>query len=233
MSDIFGAAISAFFKGDKNAEISVIIDDQEDESIPVSTFFRSFDEMPQAEQTALELCTGRVLDVGAAAGCHALHLQSLGLEVVALDSSSGCCDVMNQRNIMHVVHQDFFSFEDEEKFDTILLLMNGLGIAGTVERSPVLFAKLKSLLRPGGKVLTDSSDLIYLYEDEDGSLSLPMEKYYGEVEFKIGFKEELEQFPWVYLDPDMLEGVATESGWKVDFLSHGDHFDYLAELKLD
>ncbi len=233
MSDIFGAAIKAYFEGDENAEISVIIDDQEDESIPARTFFRGFEEMPKAEQTALQLCTGRVLDVGAAAGCHALHLQSLGLDVVALDSSAGCCEVMKQRNIEQVIHQDFFHYEDENKFDTILLLMNGLGIAGTVERSPVLFEKLKSLLRPGGKVLTDSSDLIYLYEDEDGSFSIPMEKYYGEVEFKIGFKEEQEQFPWVYLDPDMLEAAANESGWKVDFISHGDHFDYLAELKLD
>ena len=234
MSDVFGSAIRAYFEGDEDAVIAVTIDDQEDEPIPVKTFFRNFEDMPEAEKLALESCSGRILDVGAAAGCHSLHLQDQGFEVIALDSSEGCCQVMNQRNIKNVVHGDFFNFEDEEGFDTILLLMNGLGIAGNIERSPVLFEKLKSLLKPGGKVLTDSSDLIYLYEGEDGSLQLPMEKYYGEVEFSIGFGEtEKEVFPWVYLDPDILESTASECGWKVEFLAHGDHFDYLAELRLD
>ena len=60
----------------------------EDDEIPVDTLFREFEEMPAIERAALELAEGKILDVGAAAGCHSLALAQMGKSSVAIDISS-------------------------------------------------------------------------------------------------------------------------------------------------
>lgn len=229
--DVFGKSLLAFQEGNTTAMMHIYLDGEEDDAVPVATFFRSEENMPEAEKLALSLCRGRILDIGAAAGCHALVLQSRGMEVTALDVSEGACKVMKERGVKNIICKDVFDFEDQEGFDVILLLMNGLGIAGSLAKSKELLDHLRRLLRPGGKVLTDSSDLIYLYTDEDGSMTLPMDKYYGEVVFQIEFNgERSEPFDWVYVDPDMMFELAENSGWEAELVYSGEHFDYLASL---
>ena len=41
--------------------------------------------MPILERTALQMATGRILDVGAGSGCHALALQEMGKKCVTID----------------------------------------------------------------------------------------------------------------------------------------------------
>ena len=48
---------------------------------------------------------------------------------------------------------------------------------------------MKSLLNEGGQILIDSSDLIYMYDqDEDGAYEVPANGYYGELTFTIQYK---------------------------------------------
>jgi len=204
-----------------------------DEVLP-SYFFRDYKQMPGLEQKALDLANGRVLDVGACAGSHALYLQQKGLEVTALERSALCCQVMKDRGIADVCQTDFFQFEDE-KFDTILLLMNGTGIAGTLSRLDLLLQKLGNLLQPGGQILIDSSDLIFLYTDDDGSavIDLAAESYYGELCFQTEYKgQKSREFPWLYVDPDLLKERARRNKLQVKQLVKGNHFDYLAQITL-
>tara|TARA_R110002050_G_scaffold76646_3_gene163958 strand:- start:11256 stop:11972 length:717 start_codon:yes stop_codon:yes gene_type:complete len=204
-----------------------------DEVLP-SYFFRSYKQMPALEQKALDLAHGRILDVGACAGSHALYLQQKGLEVTALERSPLCCQVMKDRGVTDIRQADFFQFEND-KYDTILLLMNGTGIAGSLSRLDLLLQKLGNLLQPKGQILIDSSDLIFLYTDEDGSavIDLVAESYYGELSFQTEYKnKKSREFPWLYVDPDLLTEHVGRNKLQVKQLIKGDHFDYLAQITL-
>ena len=202
-----------------------------DEVLP-SYFFRSYQQMPPLEQKALGFAFGKILDVGACAGSHALYLQEKGFQVTALERSGFCCNVMQERGILDVKHLDFFQLKDE-KFDTILLLMNGTGIAGNLNGLDMLFKKLAELLNPDGQILVDSSDLIYLYTDEDGSavIDIAADKYYGELLFQTEYKQQKgTPFPWLYIDQDLLTQKATQNKLKIKQIYQGEHFDYLAQI---
>ena len=137
--------------------------------------------MPELEVLALQQCRGSVLDVGAGAGCHALALQRRGLQVTALDISEGAVEAMQRQGVRQVLRQDIFQLKGAA-YDTLLMLMNGIGIAGTLEGLERFLEHAKTLLRPGGQILLESSDILYMYEEEDGSVMLDRNAgYYGEV----------------------------------------------------
>ena len=190
--------------------------------------------MPLLERTALHLVSGRVLDVGAGSGCHSLTLQERGLEVEAIDISPLSVQVMQERGVKNARLVNLFDEQFVGKYDTILMLMNGSGIIGKIERLPQFFQKMKLLLNPGGRILMDSSDLRYLFEEEDGSFSIDLaDGYYGEVDFRMKYKNvEGESFDWLYIDFNTLSYYAAESGFKAELVKEGKHYDYLACLHL-
>lgn len=180
----------------------------------------------------MELAQGRILDVGACAGCHSLYLQQEAFQVTALERSGLCCKVMRDRGISDIRHLDLFQLKNE-KFDTILLLMNGTGIAGTLDGLDQLFKKLAELLKPKGQLLIDSSDLIFLYTEEDGSavIDITDDKYYGELTFQTEYKKRKgTEFPWLYVDEDLLYERANRNNLQVKQVYNGDHFNYLAQI---
>ncbi len=233
--DIFGKAISAYFETGDEEDITVHSPDFDDDVIPVPYLFRSFKEMPKLEQKALQLCRGKVLDVGCGAGSHALYLQEeRDLYVTAIDTSKGAIEVCQKRGIKDARN---IAFEDlsEEKFDTILLLMNGTGIVGKMRFLDTFFQQLKNLLAKDGQILIDSSDLIYLFDtDEDGGVWVDTsEGYYGELTYSLSYKGETSRsFPWLYLDFDSLYLAATKNGFNCEQIFKGSHYEYLAKLTL-
>jgi SAM-dependent methyltransferase len=234
--DIFGNAIKAYFEHGDEADIAVHSPDFEDDVIPVAYLFRNYDEMPPLEQKALDMCKGRILDVGCGAGSHSLYLQKeKELEVTAIDTSNGAIEVCKKRGISDARN---ISFEDlsEEKFDTILLLMNGTGIVGKMNRLDEFFEQLKRLLSKNGQVLIDSSDLIYLYDaDEDGGVWVDAAGgYYGELIYSLSYKGETsDKFDWLYLDFDSLSLAAAKNGFSCELIKEGEHYDYLAKLTIN
>jgi SAM-dependent methyltransferase len=233
-TDPMGEALEAFLNGKTNAAITVISNITEDDVIPVAYLFREFEEMPELEKIALQECTGKVLDLGAGAGSHSLWLQQNGIDVTALDISPKAIEVMQQRGIKKAVQADFWKFEPTEKFDTILLLMNGIGLAGKLENLPEFFAHLKTLLNPGGQILLESSDILYMFEEEDGSVLLDLNGgYYGEVEYQMAYQNtEGGAFPWLFVDFPLLSDYAAEAGFKSEGLFEGENGEYLAKLTL-
>lgn len=233
-TDVFGKAVSEFYHNRDETDIIVHSPDFDDDVIPVPYLFRNYEEMPVIEQHALKKCTGKVLDVGCGAGSHSLYLQNeKKLQVTAIDVSEGAVEITKLRGVKDARRSDYFELKNET-FDTILLLMNGTGIIGKLENLDHFFQHTKSLLKPGGQVLIDSSDLSYLFDlEEDGGFWIdPEEPYYGELEFSISYKNLMSpKFNWLYLDFNTLQLAAAENGFTCHLLKKGEHFDYLAQLQ--
>ncbi|MCR5697132.1 MAG: class I SAM-dependent methyltransferase [Marinilabiliaceae bacterium] len=227
--DPMGRAIADYQSNGKVARLRVFSPMFDEDEIPVKTLFRRYKEMPKIERRALDMSRGRVLDVGAGAGCHSLALQDKGIDVTAIDISPLSVATMRQRGVKNVAEQDFFTLKGQ--YDTILMLMNGIGIVGRLERMAEFFKQLDTLLAEGGQLLCDSSDICYLYEDEDGVIELPSEGYYGEQTFRLQYKDvQGDSFPWIYIDADTLTQVANANGYNVDIVAEGEHYDYLARI---
>ncbi len=233
MNDPFGEAIQDYFEKGKASDLIVNSNYTEDENIPVSYLFRTKKEMPEIEITALENCRGKILDIGAAAGCHSVILQENGFDVTALEKSEKACEVLRKRNIQNVVCSDIYNYA-ETKFDTILLLMNGAGIGETLEGLKKLLVHLKKLLAENGQIFIDSSDIKYLFEEEDGSvwMDLANESYYGEMEYEVKYKKSTSKFKWLFVDFQNLKKVAGKAGFECKLIENGEHCDFLAQLKL-
>lgn len=230
--DPMGAAIADFYKNGIAGRLRVLSSMFDEDEIPVAHLFREEDEMGELELKALELSKGRILDVGAGAGCHALALQDRGMEVTAIDVSPLSVEVMTKSGIDDARLLNLYDETLCEKFDTILMLMNGSGIIGKIANMPQFFARIDSLLAEGGQVLMDSCDLIYLFEDEDGGVDIDLAgDYYGEVDFTMQYKNiKGETFDWLYIDFETLAFHAAENGFEAELVMQGEHYDYLARL---
>jgi SAM-dependent methyltransferase len=227
MNDVLGQAIYDYKHGQSDSKLWINNRYGPKEEMPVATYFREEDDMPDLEWMALEQCHGKVLDIGAGAGSHALYLQKQGLEVTAMDISPLCVKAMQERGIVKVLERDIFQYQ-QEKYDTLLLLMNGIGLAGNLEGLKRLLSQLKNLLNAGGQILFDSSDIAYLYEG-----NLPEQKYYGEVEYQYAYKKlKTEWFSWLYIDENTLQQIAAETGYLMDVLIDDEYGQYLTRLTL-
>jgi len=235
MKDLFGKAILDYQTNNLPEDLITETSISEADEMSVSYLFRTYNEMPKLEQKALQLAKGSVLDVGCGAGSHTLALQNeRKLDVTAIDISENAVRACQLRGIKNVKVANILDLDEENKFDTILLLMNGTGIFGTIKEADKYLQKLKSLLNEEGQILIDSSDLIYMYDqDEDGAYCIPAEGYYGELTFTVQYKGETEDtFPWLYLDYNTLQNAAIANGLKCELLLEGEHFDYLARLSI-
>jgi ubiquinone/menaquinone biosynthesis C-methylase UbiE len=235
MKDLFGKAIFDFYTNNSPEDIITETSISEEDEMSIEYLFRSYNEMPLIEQKALQLAKGKTLDVGCGAGSHALSLQNeRNLDVTAIDISEKAIETCLLRGIKNAKVENILDFEGE-KFDTILLLMNGTGIFGKLKDCNKYLGKLKSLLNPDGQILIDSSDIIYMFdEDEDGGKWIPSENdYYGELVFNLSYKNEKEEaFNWLYLDYNTLQNAAIANGLNCELILEGEHYDYLAKLSI-
>ena len=229
--DVFGNALWDYHQSPGDQELITWTSLTEEDPVPISYYFRTFDQMPFLEQKALEITYGKVLDVGCGAGSHSLFLQNKrNLSVTGLDNSPLAIKITAERGLLHTVQQSIFDFH-QDNFDTILLMMNGPGVCGNLERLQLLLEKLKSLLNPKGQVLLDSSDLIYLFDETpEGEKIIPANHYYGELEYGLLYKNNTQTFPWLYIDYDLLSHTAYQVGFKSTLILEGENWDYLARL---
>ena len=233
-TDAMGNAIADYARTGKAAKLIVTSTMLDDDEMPVDLLFRGFADMPAIEQEALRLAQGKILDVGAGSGCHALALQEMGKDVCAIDISILSVEVMRERGVRNARAINLFDERLCDRFDTIILLMNGAGMMQRMENIPMFFSRMRQLLAPGGKILMDSSDLIYIYEDEDGSVDIDLAgDYYGQVDFAMRYGNiQGDSFDWLYIDFGTLSLHAELNGFTCRMVKEGEHYDYLAELQV-
>ena len=220
------AALRAYDGGDEAAAVTVRNDADVPRSLPISHLFRLPAEFSAIDREALRRCRGTVLDIGAAVGAIALHLQEAGMEVTALDPIPEAVRIMRKRGLSDARVWDVFAFESEKSFDTVLLLMNGSMVAGTLAGLERLLRHLETLLSPRGQVLMDSTDL------RDGPEVLGADgRYIGELHFQLEFEGTRgPPFPQLFVDPETLADVAVRAGLAVEVVVEGDEGAFLARL---
>jgi len=231
MKDIFGNALLDFYNKNYTEDIVTSTSISNDDVLPLPYLFREYSEMPKLEQKALNLAKGKTLDVGCGAGNHSLYLKEKRLNVKSIDISKGAIEVCIQRGLenSHVID----ILNETEKFDSILMLMNGSGFFQNLEETPEILQHLKSLLNNNGQILIDSSDIKYMFEDEDGSYWVDANaNYYGELEYHISYKGEQESFTWMYIDFENLKSACELVSLNCELILEGEHFDYLARISL-
>ena len=231
MKDLMGRAIWDYFYQENPEDLQTETSISELDDLPVSYLFRNYKEMNALEQKALDLSFGKVLDVGAGAGSHSLYLQNdKKLEVLALDISPKSIEICKSRGVKNAVCEDFLKFSND-KFDTILLLMNGTGIFQSLKNLDQYLQKLKNLISENGQILLDSTDILYMYDqDDDGGVLVPATGYYGELDYYIHYKGESElPMKWLYLDFNTLKNAAIVNGFKIQKIKQLDD-SYLAKL---
>ena len=227
-----GAAIAEYQKTGRAGRLRVLSSMFDEDEIPVSHLFRTLEEMPLLEQRALSMASGRILDVGAGAGCHSLVLQERGEDVLSIDISPLSCEAMEARGLRQVRCIDLFDPRLTGPFDTILMLMNGTGIVGRLKNMPDFLQRIQQLLAPGGQLLIDSSDLRYLYQNDDGTYDIdPLGPYYGEVDYQMVFRKvKGEPFDWLYVDFQTLSMLCQNNSLQCELVAEGEHYDYLARI---
>lgn len=199
---------------------------QQIEKMPIDYFFRNEAEFPLVEQYALSLCQGPVLDVGAGTGVHAYYLEENGVSVTTLEVSAAGVRIQRERGLSSVVHTDYDAYAGYG-YATVLLLMNGIGVVGSLAALPGFLKQAGHWLAPSGQLLFDSSDVAYLYEDQE----LPTNRYYGEVRYRYEYRGQRGAwFPWLYVDFATLATVAQIEGWRAQLIFQNDHDHYLVRM---
>jgi len=215
-----GAAAQDHLGGRRPAVVRVHSDGGKPEDVDAAVFFREPAEMGSWELRALQLCQGRVLDVGAGAGCHALALQERGLEVVAVETCDAFVEVMRARGVMDARCAALAEVEDGP-FDRLLLLMHGLGIAGNPDGLRWLLADAHRLVAREGCVLLDSRDPGEACDEPGFGVAVMRFEYSG----VMG-----PTFPWLFAGVEALERLAAEVGWETNVVLREPDGRYLASL---
>lgn len=227
IEDVYGQALYDYYYR-RNHKLLLYNSYGPKEEMPIAIFFRDLEKMPTIETKAMDLCRGKVLDIGAGVGSHALILQKRGLDVTAIEKSGLAVEVMKKRGVKKAIAGDIFALTDM-KFDTLLLLMNGIGLVGDLEGLANFLQHAKTLLYPGGQLLFDSCDILYLYQGGP----TPTDHYYGEISFQYEYKKQKgEWFKWLYVDQQTLETVAAEAGWDSEVIYEDNKDQYLVRLTL-
>lgn len=223
--DVFGKALNDYYKNGATDTLWLHNSYGQVEEMPIEFFFRDDEYMPILELQALQMCKGKVLDVGAGVGSHALLLQAFNIDVTAIDVSKTAVTIMKDRGVKKPLLQNINTFEG--KFDTILMLMNGIGLTKTLPGFKEFLIKIKSLLNPGGMLLFDSSNVSYLYQD----IEKPKDRYFGEVSFQYQYKgEKGSWFKWVYIDEETIKTTAEETGWDYELIFDDGEDQFLVKL---
>ncbi len=228
--DLFGQALHDYWHNLQPEDMITWTNLTEPEVLPTAYLFRTYDEMPVSEQKALQLARGTILDVGAGSGTHSLWLQKQQHDVTALELSPISCQLMKDRGIQKIVQANFFNYKGP-KYDSILFLMNGIGIVEKAQYTDKLFQKLKDLLKPNGQAFIHSSDLKYLYET-GGGYTMPQAGYYGDVQFFVSYKNEVESFNWTYIDEQTLKSFAQQNGFKAEKIIESELGDFLLKVSI-
>jgi 2-polyprenyl-3-methyl-5-hydroxy-6-metoxy-1,4-benzoquinol methylase len=230
---LYGQAILDYFEGNHRNNLISVDELGRRTEVPVRLFFREFEEFPNWEKNALDLCRGKVLDIGGGAGRHSLVLQERGMAVCAIDVVQDCVTVMKRRGVRDAHCADVLEFNGGP-FDTLLGVMNGLTIVERLEKLPAFLQSIRRLIDHGGQFLVDSTDLRCSADTEFRTLAATKAsagKYFGELTAHLEYKDKrgplLQE---LFVDPATLREAAIHARWDCEIILSQENGRYLARL---
>lgn len=226
-----GAALLDCFRGETEAMLICRQDGMRDD-VPAAFWLR--DAIDPLEALGLDLCHGRVLDVGAGAGLHSLELQRRAIDVTAIDIAPECVAIMRERGVHRAEMADLFAF-DGGPFDTIICLCNGLDKVGRLADLPRFLGRMRKLLAPGGQLIADSFDLRVGADAArlaEIAKKMAVGRYFGEMDLQFEYKGRSgAPFSVLHIDYGTLARVAQCHGWRCELVG-GDGGHYLTCARL-
>jgi len=228
----FSRALTDFHAGISDATFTIRRDDGYHQRVPAALFFES-ENFPAIEKCALNECRGSVLDIGSAAGRHALELVRRGHKVTSLDILPEMEQIMRDRGQTDVVIADVLQFSGQ-RFDTLLMLMNGIGMVGSIDGLERFLQHAHQLIAPEGQILCDSIDVRFTqdplhsaYREKNLTAGRPA----GLQEFVIEYKgEDSTQFNWLHIDFPSLSKICESTGWKAELIESDCSGHYACKL---
>ncbi len=228
--DPLGTMLNDFCCGDSGAFLNVWSSTLEMATMQGTTMLRGLEKMNDVEKCALATSRGQILDVGAGAGCHSLVLQSRGLDVDAIDISPGCVEVMRRRGVEKSYHRNILDLR-KSRYDTVLMLMNGIGICGSLDGLNLFIQHMDTLLAPNGQLLADSTDLTGKFLEKGEAVYDEEGGYCGETDFVMIYKGlRSDPFSWLYVDFELLHTICSFHGFRCDKLIETEENHFLARI---
>ena len=228
----YGNALLDYHRGNLSATLIIYRDDGWRDELPMGMFFRQ-SQGYDLERTALDLCHGHVLDVGAGTGIHSLFLQERGLLVCAIDVSPEAVQIMRQRGVFDVRQADILSFEDGE-FDTVIMMGHGIGVVEDITGLNSFLKQAPKLLKPNGQILLTSLDVRVTNNPthlEYQKRNLNSGRYFGEIRMQFEYSSiRGPLFGWLHIDAETLSSYASKTGWNCDVVQQQPDGNYLARL---
>ena len=228
-----GLALMDYFNGDHSAKITIRRDDGQTDDLSMSIFFRKASDFSCIEQTAINLCHGYILDVGAGVGPHSLALQEMGFSVCAIDINPEACEIMKERGVKDVHCSDIYNFS-EGPFDTVLMLCHGIGLLENISGLDRFLEHAHQLVKPDGQIIFDSLDVRYTdnplnfaYHEANRKAN----RYFGECQFQIEYKgQKWPVWGWLHVDPETLIERALRKDWSCEVILQEEDGNYLGRL---
>ena len=213
--DVFGQALLDYSRGDKD---KFFFEDSNGNRYqhPLSKYFRDFKTFTKLEKKIISKTKGEILDLGCGTGNYIPYLNKKG-KVLGIDISPNVIEVAKEKyGLRNVKVADIFKFKTSKKFDTIVLLENNLGMAGTLKKTKQLLKILANLLKKDGQILTNA-------------WNVPKRTYY-EGELSPVWKEKKGQkFKWISFNAKFLKGLCEEVGLNFEIVDR-DRYHYLAKI---
>ena len=219
MADAFGKALEGYLNGNPSPYF-VRRDDDYLEPCDLAVYFTDYSKWHDFEKKILKYVQGRILDLGAGAGRHSLYFQNKGFEVYAIDISPGAVEVMRKRGVKNVHLMDLRKLNfPENYFDSVLMMFNNFGLAGSIEGTKKLLKVLSKISKPRGRIITTIRNPYQT--DKPGHLAYHEHnrksgKPAGLIRMRIEYKGEVGNwFDLLMVSAEELEELIQDTGWKI------------------
>jgi SAM-dependent methyltransferase len=218
--DAFGNALYDHFRHRPACAVVERDDGYTDVERDLHHYFADYKHWPRIEQRAIKLARGRVLDVGAGAGRHSLHLQKTGCRVTAIDVSPLALKVCRLRGVKDCRLVSLFDFKTRgPEFDAVIMFGNNFAVFGSRSRARKALKALYRQTTPGAVIL---GEVVDPYRTDNRAhlryhrLNRERGRMGGQVRIRIRYHEHTGLwFDYFFVSPAELEVIVKGIGWRV------------------
>jgi len=213
--DLFGEALVDRFKGVYYPFYIEVYWQKKEHNL--DRYYRSVDKLSKVEKKLISMCFWKILDIGCGTGNYIPELEKKG-KVTGIDISPKVIDVARQMWRKNCFVADIFSYNETQKFDTITMFENNLGIWWSIDWTKALLKKMYNLLTENGQIL-----LIMSWRSWD--------KDYLETELVPIYKEfRGEKFRWINLNPKYLAKLCNQTNFKLKVIGMNRYYSLIKRV---